>query len=104
MPKITVDSEDLLALVRTCMEYELDARAHRSTWNSLRLAVNNPQLDLRYADSYRAEREQYAKTVEWKYGPISEAIARGTPADPALKQVADRLDRAPSTPRAEPDL
>lgn len=93
MPKITVDSEDLLALVHACKEFELDARAHRATWNNIRLTVNNPQLDQRYADSYRAEQEQYSKTAERKYEPMFEAIARGTPADLALKQVADRLRR-----------
>jgi len=91
VPKITVDSEDLLALVCACKEYELDARSHRATWNNIRLTVNNAQLDLRYADSYRAEREQYAKMAGWKYAPISEAIAQGTPVAHALKQVADRL-------------
>lgn len=93
MPSITIDSEDLLVLVRACKEHELDARAHRATWTSLRLAVNNTQLDLRYADSYRAEREQYAKTADWKYAPIVEAIQHGLPAADALKQVADRLRR-----------
>jgi hypothetical protein len=91
MPMVSVDSEDLLALVRACKEYELDARAHRATWTSLRLAIDKPQLDLRYGNSYRAERERYAKTADWKYEPMFQAIAQGTPADLALKQVADRL-------------
>lgn len=91
---VEVHADDLLVLVRACMEYELDARAHLATWNSLRLTVNNTQLDQRYADSYRAEREHYAKTADWKYAPISEAIQRGTPVADALKQVADRLNRS----------
>jgi hypothetical protein len=93
MSRVTVDSEDLLALVRACQEYELDARAHRATWNTLRLTVNKPQLDLRYAEVYRSERDNYAKTAERKYEPMSQAIADGTPADLALKQIADRLRR-----------
>ena len=48
---------------------------------------------MRYADSYRAEREEYAKTADWKYAPIVEAIQRGLPAADALKQVADRMRR-----------
>jgi hypothetical protein len=93
MSKVIVDSEDLLALVRACEEYELDARAHRATWTTLRLTVDIARLDLRYGEVYRSERDQYATTAKRKYEPISQAIADGTPADLALKQVADRLRR-----------
>lgn len=93
MPMVSVDSEDLLALVRACKNYELDARAHLASWNSLRLLIDNVQLNQQYADSFRGEREKYAKTADWKYAPMFEAIAQRTPADLALKQVADRLPR-----------
>jgi hypothetical protein len=93
MATVTVDAEDLLVLVRACKEHELDARAHRATWTNLRLAVNNTQLDSRYADSYRAEREQYAKKADWKYAPIVEAIQHGLPVADALKRVADQMRR-----------
>jgi hypothetical protein len=93
MATVAVEAQDLLALVRSCKEYELDARAHLATWNNLRFAVNNTQLDQRYADSYRAERNNYAKTADWKYAPIVEAIDHGIPVADALKQVADRLRR-----------
>jgi hypothetical protein len=88
---VEVDADDLLVLVRACMEYQLDARAHLATWNSLRLAVNNTQLDQRYGDSYRAERKSYAKTAERKYAPIVEAIEHGEGVADALKRVADEM-------------
>jgi hypothetical protein len=91
---VSIDPEDLLALVRACKEFELDARACRAAMNGFRL---NPTIDQRFAqvycEFYGNERESYTATVERKYAPVVEAIEQRADVAGALRKVADQVRR-----------
>lgn len=94
MSMLTVDSEDLLALVRACKEYELDGRACRAAMNTFRLnPTTKPQFAQLYGNFYQTERNSFEPEAERKYAPIVEAIQHGTPVADALKRVADQMRR-----------
>lgn len=88
MANVLVDSEDLLVVLKRCAEFELDAKALRSVVNTMRLAAEHPQLWVRFAEAYEDERNNHAKTVMTRYGPLSQAIADGVHVGDALKQLA----------------
>ena len=94
MPMVTVDSEDLLVLVRTCMEYEIDGRACRSAMNTFRA---HPSAKSKFAELYglfyRTERSTFEPQAKQKYAPIVEAIEHAGPVASALKQVTDQMHR-----------
>ncbi len=94
MAMVSVDSEDLLVLVRACKEYEIDGRACRSAMNTFRLnRTTKPQFAQLYGSFYQTERSSFEPLAERKYAPIVEAIERGVPVADALKQVADQMRR-----------
>ncbi len=94
MATVSIDAEDLLVLVRACMEYEIDGRACRSAMNTFRLnPTTKPQFAQYYGEFYRTERSSFEPVAERKYAPIVEAIERGDRVASALKRVADQMRR-----------
>lgn len=94
MSKVTVDSDDLLTLVKHCVESELDGKACRGAMNTIRLnPAVPPKFALVYGELYRSERTNSERSVTLRYAPIVQAIADGVHVDAALRQVAGQMRR-----------
>lgn len=98
MPKITVDSEDLLTLIQKCKNNELKVKAYvalasESSRNASETS-NDPErlkLPFKFAAAHKATMEKLEEQVSLRYIPAEKAIAQGIEPAAALKNLVDHL-------------